>query len=60
MKDKLVELLGALNVIEVYGKKNVGTLYNCINHVENMIAECDKTQREQNNETANFKTEPAE
>ena len=42
MKDKLVVLLEALNAIEVYGKKNVGTLFNCITHVEGMIAECDK------------------
>lgn len=60
MKDELMMLLGALNTIEVYGKKNVGTLYNCINHVENMIANCDKPQCDQNEETANFKMESAE
>ena len=42
MKDKLVVLLEALNAIEVQGKKNVGTLYNCITHVEGMIAEFEK------------------
>lgn len=41
MKDKLTMLLEALNAIEVQGKKNVGTLFNCITHVENMIAECE-------------------
>ena len=40
MEQKLIELLGALNAIEVYGKKNVGTLFNCITFVEGMIAEC--------------------
>lgn len=44
MKNELMMLLGALNTIEVYGKKNVGTLYNCISHVEKMIADCDKPQ----------------
>lgn len=59
MKDELMMLLGALNTIEVYGKKNVGTLYNCINHVENMIANCDKAQCEPE-EPVGIPMEPAE
>lgn len=41
MKNNLIELLAALNTIEVRGNKNVRTLANCMVFLDKMIAECD-------------------